>query len=323
MRANELIDFFHTVSTTSRHRWSNADMHALARLRVPKDVLGQQEWLLQADATMAHAHWFLQSLADPAAFERDESLGLAHLAAKIRDGIQLIDGRMPKDELVRVIAALSNVAWQEIINRRTRKRAAMSLRTKRDLWYTAEPDPRCYLCGYKFSTVARDHFFDAAKPSPPRPLLVDFTRPRIKDRHVKIEIDHVQPIAGGGSNELDNLRLACGLCNSIKNRYTSLYDTFSWPTGALRHPTLGWVTIPQPLWLLRIISMRGRCEDPSGCPATARSHELFTAPWVEAGTLNPVNIKICCRDHDPWSTTRIVSPELLTAKARAQPRHTG
>ncbi|MFI5955392.1 HNH endonuclease [Cryptosporangium sp. NPDC051539] len=317
MRAEELIDFFETFSTTSHHRWSQVDMHELARLRVPKDVLGQQEWLLRADATIAHAHWFLQGLVDPAAFARDESLGLAHLAAKIRDGIRLLDSRMPKDELIRVIAALSNVAWEEIEKRRIRKRATMSLRIKKDLWYAAEPDPRCYLCGYKFTGLAMAQFFDSTKPSPLLPPLVDFTRPRVKVRHVRIEIDHVQPLAGGGANELDNLRLACGLCNSIKNRYTSLYDTFSWPTGALRHPSLGWVTMPQPLWLLRLISLRGRCEDLSGCPATVRSHELYAAPFVEAGTLNPVNIKICCRDHDPWSATRLVWPGLLTAKTRA------
>ncbi|WP_376776294.1 HNH endonuclease signature motif containing protein [Allocatelliglobosispora scoriae] len=187
----------------------------------------------------------------------------------------------------------------------------MTQPTKDELWFASEPEPRCYLCGYKFTPAARDYFLGRSRVLPTVSLLVDFTRPRLKVRHLQIEIDHVQPVVDGGSNEIANLRLACGLCNIIKSRFGSIYDTYSWPVRHLRHPDLGWVTIPQPLWLLRVLSLRARCEYRDGCAATVETHEMFAAPWSVSGSLNPVNIKVCCSDHDPWASKRLIRPSLL------------
>ncbi|MFT7866782.1 MULTISPECIES: HNH endonuclease [Amycolatopsis] len=140
-------------------------------------------------------------------------------------------------------------------------------------------------------------------------------RPRgLKQRHLSIEIDHVTPVAGGGSNDVDNLRLACGWCNQVKSRYASLYDVATWPARHVDHPSLGWMTLPQPFWVLRIVSMRGRCEHPDGCSARLATDELFAAPARARGTLNPVNVRVYCHEHDPWSIDRLVSPALLEVR---------
>ena len=40
----------------------------------------------------------------------------------------------------------------------------------------------------------------------------------------RLTIDHVKPFAAGGSNEIDNLVVACSLCNSLAS--SSVFETF-------------------------------------------------------------------------------------------------
>lgn len=313
MQASEIIAFYTRFALTTSHRWSEEQVNLLAQQAFPEDVIGPRKWLLRADANMAHARWFLESLCDTAAFDNDESLGFLHLVEKIRDAVRLIDQHLPDDELAKVIEALGAVAWRDIEGRRLRRRAAMTASIKSALWFESDPDQRCYLCGYKFTAAARDLFLGRSRVKPAVPRLIDFTRPRTKVRHLCVEIDHMHPVAEGGSNDLENLRLACGLCNIVKSRFGSIYDAYSWPARVFRHPNLGWVTIPQPLWLIRVISLRQRCEHREGCSATLKTHELFASPWSPNGSLNPVNIKVSCVTHDPWATTRLIAPALLAA----------
>ncbi|WP_425465621.1 HNH endonuclease [Nonomuraea turkmeniaca] len=186
----------------------------------------------------------------------------------------------------------------------------MTLDTRRTLWFR-ELDPRCYLCGYKFTAGARDRFLRRSRSPLTPPPLVDFTRPRTKERHLLIEIDHMQAVAEGGTNELDNLSLACGWCNIVKGRRGSIFDVDSRPIGMLDHPTLGWLSVPQPMWVLRIVSMRGRCEHPSGCSANLANSELLVAPYSSRGALNPANTLVFCGEHDPWKDERLISRTLV------------
>jgi hypothetical protein len=51
-----------------------------------------------------------------------------------------------------------------------------------------------------------------------------------------LQIDHVMPVAKGGSNAEDNLCLACELCNQYKWTKTEGLDPQSGETVALFHP---------------------------------------------------------------------------------------
>jgi hypothetical protein len=312
MEADELCTFFNAVANANRQQWSESAVHALAKLTVPDRVLGSRKLLLRADATLAHSRWYLEGLVDLAVYERDETRHIGHLAGELETAL-LDDGvRIPPDELVSMVRIVARLLWRDIQDRRTASRARMNVATKRELWFATEPQPRCYLCGYRFTAAARDRFLGRGKPPPPLPSLVDFTRPRgLKVRHLQIEIDHVDPVAGGGSNDLANLKLACGWCNQVKNRFGSLHDVASWPVRNLKHPKLGWVTVPQPLWMLRTVSMRGRCEHLGGCEATLRTDELFAAPARNRGALTPANVRVVCHQHDPWASKRLISATLL------------
>ncbi|MFC7870788.1 HNH endonuclease [[Kitasatospora] papulosa] len=128
-----------------------------------------------------------------------------------------------------------------------------------------------------------------------------------------VEVDHVVPVAEGGATAVDNLRLACGWCNSVKNRYTNIYDTIPWSAGILSHPALGPVTRPQPLWVLRTVATRRRCEFAEGCTARIEGAELFAGPRNQGGALTPVNVAVYCEQHDPWHLDRWIGPKRLAA----------
>jgi hypothetical protein len=52
----------------------------------------------------------------------------------------------------------------------------------------------------------------------------------------RLQIDHIQPIAKGGSDDIENLCLACELCNQHKWTYTHGLDPETGEQVALYHP---------------------------------------------------------------------------------------
>lgn len=46
-----------------------------------------------------------------------------------------------------------------------------------------------------------------------------------------IEIDHIHPLADGGSNDLDNLRVTCRACNQGRRKRTRGCDVDGFPIG--------------------------------------------------------------------------------------------
>ncbi|MCB0084943.1 MAG: HNH endonuclease [Caldilineaceae bacterium] len=53
-----------------------------------------------------------------------------------------------------------------------------------------------------------------------------------------LHIEHIIPIAAGGGSEIDNLWLACELCNGAKGMKTHAVDPLTIATVALFHPRL-------------------------------------------------------------------------------------
>lgn len=311
MDARGVANFFAQVGSTHRQRWDVDSIKRLAELKVPSEVFREREWLLQADIALSHARWFLEGLVDPAPYA-DGALRTStfvHLFQTMLNAVTNLKPDLPIPEARDLAKALADVAWKDITQRRE-ERIRWTRRTRDSLWNLYGPRPRCYLCGYQFSTAACNRFMRTSTSPVPLPTLVDFTRPRVLERHVLIEIDHVSPLASGGGNDDSNLRLACGWCNGVKSDYGSLYDTRTPLDSTVQHPMWGLISRPRPMWVLRVVRMRGKCED-RHCGALLEDAELFVAPWSTKGALTPPNIRVFCAEHDPWRGPRYLNATLM------------
>ncbi|MFI0141461.1 HNH endonuclease [Streptomyces luteogriseus] len=314
MQPQEVGEFFAEIKKALDSNWSDEALKSLSKYTVPEVVSGNHGWLLRGDLSTVWGRWFIESLVDLAPYELDTELSIGHLHAPILDYFNTVSPQVPLDERKKYARVLTKFAWQLVSARRRRKRSAVGLATREELWAMGQPEPRCYLCGYLFGDHARDKFLGIAQDEPPIPPLVDFTRPRgMRASQLCIEVDHVIPVVEGGKTSVENLRLACGWCNSVKNRYTNIYDTIPWSAGIFDHQALGPVTQPQPLWVLRTVATRRRCEFPDGCTAKIEDSELFAGPRNPNGALTPVNLAVFCEQHDPWRLDRWIGPKRLAA----------
>jgi hypothetical protein len=309
--AKNLADYVSHAQEMAVNGWQEESLRRFSYRQIPSDVLGSHAWLLEADTRITWTSWFVDGLIDRTRYIRNRALKYAQLYVEMQQQLRDLYPSLPVDEVRMAASALSDLAWEDISRRRDIARTTLSRLEREELWFSAEPNPRCYLCGYLFTPQARDRYLE--RGAAPRlevedlPLLVDFTRPRgLRVRDVAIEIDHVTAVAAGGPSHPSNLRLACGWCNRVKGDRATLYAAPATFAGAIHVRDLGLVSVPQPLWVLRIVATRGRCEHPGGCSATLQSHELFVAPRNLDGMLNPVNFRIYCAEHDPWSTMRFV-----------------
>lgn len=315
MDAQELSNYLSQAHAAFNNAWERDLLRSLSVLQTPQNVLGSQAWLLEADVRVTWTQWFIDSLVSRSRYIEDLNLRYSHLYFDVHRQLQIKYPHVPADELREAARVVSELAWEDINRRREIRRRSIPRQVREDLWLAAEPSPRCYLCGYLFTSQARDRLLRRTagrNVAYELPLLVDFARPRgLRERDLGIEVDHVSPVSMGGLTSLENLRLACGWCNRVKSDRRSLYEA---PAGMVRRVSirgLGTVAVPQPLWVLRMVAIRGRCEHSSGCTAKLDTHELFIAPGNLAGTLNPVNTLIVCSDHDPWASSRYVGRRSL------------
>jgi hypothetical protein len=168
------------------------------------------------------------------------------------------------------------------------------------------PEVRCWICGYSFSTGVVDRFLsDEFQAHGTKLKFVDVFKPigRVNN-DTRIEIDHVLPFSAGGA-EGDNLRLACGWCNRNKAAAFSIYEQAITPS-AVNLSSKRRINIPRPIWVLRLLATRRRCEAQGGCECRTSTHELTVALHNPAGDPNPMNLMVICRDHDPMSADRFV-----------------
>ncbi|MEU6256295.1 HNH endonuclease signature motif containing protein [Streptomyces sp. NPDC047043] len=314
MQPQEVGEFFAEIKNALDNNWSDEALKSLAKYTVPDVIAGNHGWLLRGDLSTVWGRWFIESLVDLAPFELDPALTIGHLHVPILAHVNAVSPQVPMDERKEYARILTRFAWQLVSARRSRRRSAIGAALREELWALGQPAPRCYLCGFEFGGEARDRFLGISKSSPPETLLVDFTRPRgVRSAQLCIEVDHVVPVAEGGETGVGNLRLACGWCNSVKNRYTNIYDVIPWSVGIFEHPALGPITQPQPLWILRTVATRRRCEAPEGCTLRIEETELFAGPRNQRGALTPVNVAVYCEQHDPWRLDRWVGPKRLAS----------
>jgi 5-methylcytosine-specific restriction endonuclease McrA len=307
MDFDAISSFLEKSAGRGENVWQLNSLSAIANHRIPDVVTGIQDTLLRADMTTLWTQWFLESICDPERFvERYPCYGhIVHAVNAEAPSVFVNVDINKRAELVKQISRLIN---DEVRRRQSRKRTAFDLRIKQYLWDVYGSEHRCWICGYQFSRWAIDKFLERTISEELRiPQFIDYLKPHgLNKRDFQIEIDHVFPFAEGGDEKPENLRLACGWCNSHKAGRLSIYDVAAQPLIAL-HPQKGTVSIPHPFWVVRVLSLRRHCEHEKGCSKALENSELTVTPRHPDGSMNPTNLRVTCIEHDPIGSARLVS----------------
>lgn len=293
--------------------WKMADLLDLAQATPPDVLLQSNDAMIRADAYAVWFRWFIEGLCTPLQYVEDESKTIVDIYGDIYLHISGIYPKDPDDERQALSKNLAQRVFAEVVRRRRLGRVGASFAKKREL-IESVAIPRCWVCGFRFSTEAIDRFLGRAKSKLDLPEFVDILRPRGTNiRDIGIEVEHVVPVASGGGGD-ENLALSCGWCNKSKGAKTLLYDADAHaPRVSYWLGTSQWHQLPHPFWTVRIMGTRRRCEHHSGCSATVASHELFLMPINSMGSPNPSNLRIVCEEHDPYRNDRFYARDKAKA----------
>jgi HNH endonuclease len=298
--------FFNMVPSNLQGSWHIDKLTSISNIRLPDLVTGDQDSILRADIAILWTNWFLESLCDPEAFI-DSYPGYAFVVQIVNKEVPTTFASIPKSKHEELTVILSRLIDSEILRRQTVKRTLIDDSTKERLFDIYGSEPRCWLCGYKFTNWAIDKFFKRQSPKPVLPSFVDYLMPRgLRLRDLQIEIDHMIPFSLTKNDDFDNLRLACGWCNARKGAKLSVYDVSAQP-GTGVHPKLGRITLPHPFWVIRILCLRRHCEYEGGCSKSLKNSELTVAPKHSKGAMNPLNLRVTCLEHDSLGSNRLIS----------------
>jgi hypothetical protein len=299
-------EFLESALKEPGEQWTSMGLAQLAARTPPDAVLGQNLNLLRADLYRLWARWFSEAVTDPRQFTG--RLDYARVYSQTRRVVGELWREIPDDERNRFAVRLARLTMEEL-KRQEVSRHPFTVADKLSARAEAGLEPRCWICGYKFPEWALEKFDGNSFTFPGPDQFVDRFMPRLKPRHYQVEIDHIVPVHGGGTNT-SNLRLACGWCNLSKRELVSVYDVRSHPkepSGAgdgLRPPV--------PIWVVRLLATRRRCEWKEGCTRTVESDALTVAPRHQAGGTNPINLWVTCSHHDPLGSRRYISRDRFT-----------
>lgn len=306
MEFAEISSFLDTTADKLQEFWNIKSLSNIANQRVPDFVMSGRGTLLRADIHILWTQWFIESICDPDLFANSNH-GYAHVFKAVQTRVPVIFPGVTEDERNEIAKYIARLIDKEVQRRKERKRISLSLETKKMLWDLYSPEPHCWICGYKFTKWAENKFLSYTNYNEaPLPQFVDYmTLHGFIERDICVEVDHAVPFSKGGCEE-DNLRLACGWCNSHKSDRVSLYDVSLKPR-TLIHPKLGKQGIPHPFWIVRLLSVRSSCEYEGGCNQTVEDGQLTVFPRHPEGAMNPTNLRVICPEHDPLGSNRLVS----------------
>jgi hypothetical protein len=316
MSIDSLIHIIETAPQTPEAAWNYDDVMDLANMQIPSTMFGDDEPLLKGDQHRLWLRWFLEGLASPHKLAGDLHAGHLEIYALIFARIKQIYpmSNLPRQKLL--ANKLTDLLFAEVQRLRQSIGRDHANKATRVALISTSPTPRCYICGYAFTKEACDAFQQVQGRNPVRlPALVDILRPRgLKERDIGIEIEHVVPVASGGSGQA-NLRLACGWCNMHKSSRTSLYEAAFMPprTNFYLVGTHRLHELPHPFWTVRLLALKGKCQHQGGCSVTSADEELFIAFRDWSGSPNPTNLAIYCGTHDPIAGARMLSASTAAA----------
>ncbi len=269
--------------------------------------MGDQGPLLRGDQYRLWLRWFLEGLVSPHRMAVDPKIGRLEVLELATKRINALYTTVELDRRKKLAEAVTNHIFATISHLRSAAQRDYATTATRHSLIAASTPPRCYICGYAFSQEAKDAFLRVkGRAAIKLPPLVDVFRPRgLIERDEKIEIEHVVPVAAGGSGQ-HNLRLACGWCNKHKSDRVSIYESsFMAPrTLSYRIGSHQLNELPNPFWVIRILALRGKCQHIGGCTRTVKDAELFVSLADWTGSPNPTNLVVYCEDHDPIQVDR-------------------
>lgn len=312
-----MLGFLEAAFASGGTHWDSSEVASLAANVVPDAVFRLRKQMLVADIAVTWAQWFIQSFIDTEA-PNARYQSYAHIVSDVLPAVQRLMPNSPRDETHALAFRIARIAQEQIQMKANRQRELLRTEDREAIIDLAGKQPRCWICGYQFADWAVCRFVTQDEnTSPMLPLFVDYlTGHGMHERDLSIEIDHVVPIAAGGRNE-DNLRIACGWCNSRKKDYVSIYDVGSVPK-VFKHPHLGVASVPQPFWIVRLLALRKRCESPTGCKNTTANSRLFIGPLNAAGSMNPTNLTVRCSEHDELRHHRFVPKAIFNQSRRGR-----
>lgn len=288
--------------------WSAQRVSMLATHHVPDRVLDRRAPIVRADVCSQWAQWFAEGIADPLNYLNQ---GYSHLFSDVLSFVRQRFSAYTRPEQKEVASIIAKILMARVeALKRKRERRVLSREQKILLLELAGQPPRCWVCGFVFSEPAVESFVQGERLEIPVPLFVDVFKPiGLKQRDLRIEIDHVFPYCRGGAEE-ENLRLACGWCNRHKSSLISLYEVEGRPRPAGPSP-LPISSLPHPFWVVRTLAIQRHCEHPDGCSASADTSEMTVAPISAKGALNPCNLRVTCYAHDPCLAFRRQSLDVV------------
>lgn len=308
MSIDLVTDFVEKAPHDPASAWDYAAVKQMGGMNVPSTLLGDQEALLRGDQHRLWLKWFVEGLVSPFGAAIIPSVGRLDVFEAV---LKRVDGLYPGIDGVRrkkLTETITNHVFAEVERVKNGAVRDFANASTRLSLIAAVTPPRCYICGFQFSSEARDAFLRIKGRNPVKtPSLIDVLRPRgLCERDIKIEIEHIVPVAAGGSGQ-SNLRLACGWCNKYKSDRVSIYEaTFMAPrTRSFKIGPNALLELPNPFWTVRVLALRGRCQYVGGCTHTAADSELFISLSDWKGSPNPTNLSVYCGSHDPIATARL------------------
>lgn len=307
MAIDTLIKFIESTPVDLASAWDFGKVTDMASRRLPENFLGDQEALLMGDQYRLWLRWFLEGLVSPHRAAMDAKIGKLEILASVMTRINLLHTTTDLDRRKKLAEVVTEHIFAMVNHLRNAAQRDYASAATRHALLAANTPARCYICGYVFTQEALDIFLKVkGRAQIILPALVDIFRPRgLVERDEKIEIEHIVPVAAGGSGQA-NLRLACGWCNKHKSDRVSIYESsFMSPrTRSYRIGNFHLNELPNPFWVIRILALRGKCQHVNGCQHTAADSELFVSLADWSGSPNPTNLIVYCETHDPIRVDR-------------------
>ncbi|KQM98021.1 HNH endonuclease [Sphingomonas sp. Leaf25] len=287
--------------------WDYGMVTAMSGRAFPDAILGDQQSILRGDQYRLWLRWFLEGLVSPLAFSRNAALQRLDVFAVVLERIIRLYPSVDVTRQRMLTEKITDHLFADVERLRADvKRDRADKGTKVQLLGERSP-PRCYICGFAFSQEAQDALIGKKmRDEITLPRLVDVFRPRLRERDVSIEIEHVVPVAYHGHGK-DNLRLACGWCNKYKSSKVSLYEASHVPSQipGFKVGSHEIHELPHPFWTIRTMALRRRCQHPAGCDNTADTAEMFVSLIDWRGSPNPMNLTVVCQEHDLVAADRL------------------
>ena len=305
MSLADVSAFVNALSDDASSIWRMEDLRKVALAPPPDVFLPRNAAVIKGDIYTLWVRWFVEGLCNPLRYVDDDGKSIIDVIQDLLARLDAIFPGEPQDEREELANRLGRRVMAEVLRQRNTKRVDATRAEKHDLIDASTCGARCWLCGYLFTQLAIDRFLGRSRTALQPTSFVDILRPRgIHASDIRIEVEHVVPVTGGGGGS-GNLALACGWCNRHKGPRVSIYDSDARPPrSSYMLGGYAWHELPNPFWTVRLLALRKRCEHPGGCPATAKTAELFIAPSHHHGAPNPSNLHIFCGGHDPYATTR-------------------